>query len=87
MPRKGSLHKPKVSSEVCPSRLSVHAPRIHVLFCVTLERLRCEGNDFLASKENRKLQRAHFSLTHATPLLPARTLSEGEFRVSAGERR
>jgi hypothetical protein len=41
----------------------------------------------LPIEENRNLQRAHFSLIHATPLLPAHTLSEGEFRVSAGERR
>jgi hypothetical protein len=40
--------------------------------------------DVLAAKKTRNLQRAHFSLTHATPLLPAPTLSEGECRVSAG---
>ena len=39
----------------------------------------------LARKETRNLQRAHFSLTHTTPLLPATTLSEGECRVSRGE--
>src|SRR5271169_4963046 len=42
------------------------------------------GRFFLASKKTRNLQRAHFSLTHATPLLPVTTLSEGECRVSAG---
>jgi hypothetical protein len=35
--------------------------------------------------KNRKLQRARFSLTHATPLLPAPTQSEGECRVGEGE--
>ena len=40
------------------------------------------GAMYLAGQENRKLQRAHFSLTHATPLLPAPTLSEGEYRMS-----
>jgi len=37
-----------------------------------------------AGKKTRNLQRAHFSLTLTTPLLPATTLSEGECRVSAG---
>ena len=39
------------------------------------------GCIFLGGKKD---QKSHFSLTHATPLLPAPTLSEGECRVSAG---
>jgi hypothetical protein len=45
------------------------------------------GYCFLGKENDRKsalLQRAHFSLTHTTPLLPATTPSEGECRVSAG---
>jgi hypothetical protein len=36
-------------------------------------------------KKEQKSAASSLSLTHATPLLPAPTLSEGESRVSAGE--
>ena len=39
----------------------------------------------LGGKNDQNLQPAHFSLTHATPLLPVTTLSEGECRMSRGE--
>ncbi len=45
----------------------------------------CQKSILLAAKENRKLQQALFSLTHATPLSPAPTLSTGECKVSGGE--
>jgi hypothetical protein len=40
------------------------------------------GVDSEQNRREEELQRAHFSLTHATPLLPAPTLSEDECRVS-----
>jgi hypothetical protein len=38
-----------------------------------------------AAKKNRNLHPAHLALPPPTPLLPALTLSAGEYRVSGGE--
>ena len=41
----------------------------------------------ISRKRTENYSELTFPLTHATPLLSAPTLSEGECRVSAGERR